>query len=237
MEVIILAGGMGTRLREVLPDLPKPMAPINGKPFLHYLLKWLSEYQIDKIILSVGFKAECIINYFGASFNDIPIEYTIEEKPLGTGGAILYALQRTNSDNILIVNGDTYFPIDIKKFYDAHIKNKSLLSIALKPMRNFDRYGSVECNGDTIIRFNEKKMQTSGLINGGIYLVNKQILDKREFPIVFSFETEILEKEAASSKIKGFVFDIAFMDIGTPEDYCRAESILMDKFVNFTLTD
>lgn len=232
MEVIILAGGMGTRLREILPNLPKPMAPVNGKPFLHFLLNWLSQYPIDKIILSIGFKAEMIINYFGTSFNDIPLEYTIEEKPLGTGGAILYALKKTTSNNILIVNGDTYFPIDIKKFYDVHVKNESLLSVALKPMYNFDRYGSVECKGDIIIRFNEKKLQTSGLINGGIYLLNNQILNIRKFPEVFSFEKEVLEKEAGTFKINGFVFDLTFIDIGIPEDYYKAGSIIQDKFVN-----
>lgn len=232
MEVIILAGGMGTRLREVLADLPKPMAQINGKPFLHYLFEWLSHYPIKKFILSVGYKSECIINYFGSSFNDIPIEYTIEEKPLGTGGAIIYAMQYTTRENIIIVNGDTYFPIDINRFYQKHFKNDYLLSIALKPMYNFDRYGSVECKGGTIFRFNEKKVCTEGLINGGIYLVNKQILEKRQFPEVFSFEKEVLEKEAGSSNLKGLVFDNTFIDIGIPEDYYKAESILLDKSVN-----
>ena len=103
MEVIILAGGMGTRLREVLTDQPKPMVNINGKPFLHYLFEWLSHYPIKKFILSVGYKAECIIEYFGSAFKDIPIEYTIEKKPLGTGGAIMYAMQNTTRNNIIIV--------------------------------------------------------------------------------------------------------------------------------------
>jgi D-glycero-alpha-D-manno-heptose 1-phosphate guanylyltransferase len=232
MEVIILAGGMGTRVREVLADLPKPMAQINGKPFLHYLFEWLTHYPVKKFILSVGYKAECIINYFESSYNDIPIEYSIEEKPLGTGGAIMYALQNTTRTNVIIVNGDTYFPIDINRFYDLHFKKNYLLSIALKPMCNFDRYGSVECNGDTIIRFNEKKMCTKGLINGGIYLVNKQFFEKRQFPEVFSFEREVLEKEAGSSNLKGLIFDNKFIDIGIPEDLYKAGSFFFDKLVN-----
>lgn len=232
MEVIILAGGKGKRLRKVVSDLPKPMALINGKPFLYYLLEWLSHYPVNKFIISVGYKAEYIINYFGSSFNDIPIEFAIEKKPLGTGGAIMYAIKNATTNNIIIVNGDTYFPIDISGFYSKHVKNKFMISVALKPMVNFDRYGSVECKGDAIVRFNEKKACAEGLINGGIYLVNKQFLEKRQFPEVFSFETEVLQKEAQSSELKGSVFDTTFIDIGIPEDYYRAESILVNKAVN-----
>jgi D-glycero-alpha-D-manno-heptose 1-phosphate guanylyltransferase len=228
MEVIILAGGMGKRLQKVVADLPKPMAQINGKPFLHYILVWLSHYYIKKIFLSVSYKAEAIIKYFGSSFVDIPIEYIIEEKPLGTGGAIIYAMNSTTDENVLILNGDTYFPIDIRKLYDIHLENRSLLSFALKPMFNFNRYGSVICNEDTIIRFEEKKWCRKGLINGGIYLLNKKLLTKHQFPEIFSFEKEVLEKEAKLSNLKGFVFDITFLDIGIPEDYFRAESVLVD---------
>jgi D-glycero-alpha-D-manno-heptose 1-phosphate guanylyltransferase len=232
MEVIILAGGMGTRLRTVLTDLPKPMALINGKPFLHYLLEWLSGYPVNKFIISVGYKAEFIINYFGSSFKDIPIEFAIEKKPLGTGGAIMFAIKNTTTSNVIIVNGDTYFPIDISGFYNKHIINNYLISVALKQMVNFDRYGSVECKGETIVGFNEKKNCDKGLINGGIYIVNKQFLEKRQFPEVFSFEKDVLENGVRSSELKGSVFDTSFIDIGIPEDYYRAESILLNKAVN-----
>jgi D-glycero-alpha-D-manno-heptose 1-phosphate guanylyltransferase len=225
VEVIILAGGKGTRLSEVVSDVVKPMAPVNGKPFLYYLFKWLKHYPVEKVILSTGYLSESIEDYFGRAFDGIPIEYVIEEKPLGTGGAILFALQKTKSDNILIINGDTFFPIDLNKLYSFHIGNNNLFSVALKQMQNFSRYGSVECERNTILKFNEKKLCSDGLINGGIYLINKQYIESKQMSGVFSLETEILEKEAGTSIIKGLVFDDLFIDIGTPEDYHRAQTL------------
>jgi len=227
MEAIILAGGMGTRLREVVADVPKPMAPVNGKPFLYYILQWIKQYPVEKVIISAGYKSEIIETYFGDSFLSIPLEYVIEEKPLGTGGAVRFALQKSSAGNILILNGDTYFPINLNKFYLMHIKKKHLFSVALTRMQNFDRYGSVECRRDTIVKFNEKKFCSEGLINGGIYLADRQYLESKQLPEVFSLEKELLEKEAGvSSLIKGVIFDEPFLDIGIPEDYNRAESIL-----------
>jgi D-glycero-alpha-D-manno-heptose 1-phosphate guanylyltransferase len=226
MEAIVLAGGMGTRLQEVVSDVPKPMAPINGKPFLYYLLTWLKEYPVNKIILSVGYMSDSIVAYFGNSFCNIPIEYMIEEKPLGTGGAVRYSLQKSTGSNTLVINGDTYFPININDFYSFHMANHSLFSIALKRMQNFNRYGSVECHENTILKFNEKKPCSEGLINGGIYLVNRQFFESKLINEVFSLEKEILEKEAGSSNLKGVVFDELFIDLGLPEDYSKAKSLL-----------
>ena len=226
MEAIILAGGMGTRLREVVTDVPKPMAPVNGKPFLHFILQWLKIYPVNKIILSVGYKSEKIVEFFGDSFKNTPIEYMIEEGPLGTGGAVKYALQKTSGDNILILNGDTYFPIDLNKFYSFHTSNNNLFSVALKRMKNFSRYGSVECQENTILKFNEKKFSQDGLINGGIYLAGRKFFESKKLPEVFSLEKDILEKEAGTSILKCIEFNDLFIDIGIPEDYRRAESVL-----------
>jgi D-glycero-alpha-D-manno-heptose 1-phosphate guanylyltransferase len=225
VEVVILAGGKGTRLSEIVSDVAKPMAPVNGKPFLYYLFKWLKQYPVEKVILSTGYLSESIEAYFGRVFKGIPIEYVVEDKPLGTGGAIMLAIKNTKSDNILIINGDTYFPIDINKFYSSHIANSHLFSIALKQMQNFSRYGSVECEKDTVLKFNEKKYCSEGLINGGIYLINKQYIESKHIPVPFSLETEILEKETRTYLIKGVVFDDLFIDIGIPEDYHRAQTL------------
>ncbi len=226
MEIIILAGGLGTRLHAVVSDVPKTMAPVNGKPFLHYLLSWLKHYPVDKIILSVGYKSESVLKYFGNSFLNIPVEYVVEEKLLGTGGAVKYALNRAEGDNILVLNGDTYFPVDLNRFFVFHSDNNYQFSIALKRMKNFTRYGSVDCRRDTIIRFNEKKFCADGLINGGIYLINRQFFGSLPLPEVFSLEKDLLEKEAGSSLLKGLIFDELFIDIGLPEDYNRAASVL-----------
>jgi len=226
MEAIILAGGMGTRLHKVVADVPKPMAPIHGKPFLFYLLRWLTQYQVEKLILSVGYLSGTIMDYFGNSFSNIPIEYVIEDKPLGTGGALKFAIKSATGSNVLIINGDTYFPIDIDLFYQFHVNNNYLFSIALKRMENFSRYGSVEYQDDTISKFNEKEFCSKGFINGGIYLINRQYFESKQMPEVFSLEKEMLEREAESSDIKGKVFDDLFIDIGIPEDYLRANTLL-----------
>jgi len=220
---------MGTRLREVVADVPKPMAPVNGKPFLYYLLQWLAKYPVEKIIISAGYKAEFIMKYFGDSFSNIPVEYVIEEKPLGTGGAVKYALQKTRGENILILNGDTYFPIDLNRFYSLHSESDFLFSVALKRMSNFSRYGSVECSDNTIIKFHEKKFCLQGLINGGIYLMNRSYFEHKQLPEVFSLEKDVLEKDAQASALQGLVFDNVFIDIGIPEDYYRAESVLTER--------
>jgi D-glycero-alpha-D-manno-heptose 1-phosphate guanylyltransferase len=229
VEVIILAGGKGTRLLGIISDVPKPMAPVNDKPFLFYLFQWLKEFPVEKVILSIGYKSESIIKYFGNSFSGISIEYVIEEKPLGTGGAVSYSLQKTTTADTLIINGDTYFTIDLNKFFSFHSENKHLYSVALKRMQNFSRYGSVELKHDTIVRFNEKKFCSDGLINGGIYVINRKYFESKQIEGTFSLETEILEKEALSSQIKGLVFDDLFIDIGIPDDYNLAQSLLKIK--------
>jgi D-glycero-alpha-D-manno-heptose 1-phosphate guanylyltransferase len=226
IEAIILAGGMGTRLQNVITDMPKPMAPVNGEPFLYYLFHWLRKYPIGKIIISVGYKSENIIEYFGYSFGCIPLDYAVEEEPLGTGGAILNSLKNAGGGNILILNGDTWFPINLNKFVDFHTENKSVFSLALKKMKNFSRYGSVELRGDTIIRFNEKKQRKEGLINGGIYLVSRSFFESRQYPQVFSLEKDVLFRESGTSVLKGIVFDDPFIDIGVPDDYRRAGSVI-----------
>ena len=166
------------------------------------------------------------MKYFGNSVYGIPVEYVIERKPLGTGGAVKYALHKTSGNDILVLNGDTYFPIDLMKFFSFHVKKKNLFSVALKRMRNFDRYGTVECRRNTIVKFNEKKFCSDGLINGGIYLINRNIIETWKQSGAFSLEKDIMEKESGTSLIKGMVFDDPFIDIGVPEDYYKAISIL-----------
>jgi D-glycero-alpha-D-manno-heptose 1-phosphate guanylyltransferase len=225
-EAIILAGGMGTRLRQIVSNVPKPMAPIGGKPFLHHILKWLSKYDLKKVIISAGYKSDFIVKYFGDSFEGISIVYALEEKPLGTGGAVKFALGKIAGVGSLILNGDTWFPIDLDKFWSVHKETGSSFSIALKRMKDFSRYGSVEWEGNTIIRFNEKKICKDGFINGGIYLADRQFIESKQLPEIFSLEKDLLEKEVGSGLIKCQVFDDTFIDIGIPEDYRKAQQIL-----------
>jgi D-glycero-alpha-D-manno-heptose 1-phosphate guanylyltransferase len=226
IETIILAGGKGTRLQEIVTDIPKPMAPVNGKPFLFYLLSWLHKYPVDKIIFSAGYKHKSIRDHFGDFFGDILLEYVIEDKPLGTGGAIIKAMKSTRMADILIINGDTWFPVDLDDFYSKHIRYKHIFSVALKRMQKFSRYGTVECDGNTITRFNEKKQCDEGLINGGIYLVNRSFFEEKKYPEVFSLEKDVLVKAAGTSVLRGVVYNDPFIDIGVPEDYLRASSVI-----------
>lgn len=224
MDAIILAGGLGTRLSSVVHDIPKCMAPVAGEPFLCYLLRYLSKYPISKVILSVGHLREHIFAWIDSHREQFPfpIEYAIEETPLGTGGAIRLAMNQVQDDEVVVINGDTFFDVDLNQLISEHRSSGASLSIALKPMRNFDRFGNVVL-GDKgrIAKFQEKKYCESGLINGGIYIVNRVhpfFADQAER---FSFEKEVLENPANLGLISGFCHDRYFMDMGIPEDYAR----------------
>jgi D-glycero-alpha-D-manno-heptose 1-phosphate guanylyltransferase len=229
LEVIILAGGLGTRLRPTIGEMPKPMAPVDGKPFLFYQLSWLEKCGVSKIILSVGYKWEQINDYFGPEFNNIPLKYVVEKEPLGTGGAIQYALQKTEGNQVLIVNGDTWFPVDVDRLVAEHEMETSQITIALKKMTNFSRYGTVELEGKTIVGFHEKKEMSVGLINGGVYLINRGFIENSTHAEKFSFETDILEKKVNTGVICGAVFGEPFIDIGVPEDYRIAGEVIKQK--------
>ena len=236
-EAIILAGGKGTRLREVVKDIPKPMAMVNGKPFLYHLLNFLAKQNIKHFILSVGYKYKVIEDYFGNEFKGIKITYAIEKKPLGTGGAIKLASGYAKNDKFWIVNGDTFVDIDLHSFY--HHCNINDISLALVEMQNFDRYGAVETDSDRIIAFHEKKYTRKGLINAGVYLISKYFINQYSpDKNAFSFETDILEKYVDKTKIGYFTTKSIFVDIGIPEDYYRSQklfSIKLNKNLLFSL--
>ncbi len=217
---IILAGGFGTRLKHVISDVPKPMAPINGRPFLDFVLDYLIEQGIREVIMAVGYRHEQIINHYQNQYHNLKIQYLIEDKPLGTGGAILNAFTHANLENAFIVNGDTYFPVDLNLFEYIHRSLGRPISIALKQMKNFDRYGTVEWNPfNQITGFSEKQHRREGYINGGIYLINKSVFAQFEPGQSFSIEKEIFENLSLEINISGIPFPNFFIDIGIPEDY------------------
>lgn len=226
LEVVVLAGGKGTRLQSVVNDVPKPMAPIKEKPFLEYLLKYIISQGAKKVILSVGYKSQTIIDHFKESFLDCPIEYVIEEKPLGTGGAIKKSLEKVNDDNAVVLNGDTFFKVNLKEFESFHNESNTKLSLSLKTMKRFDRYGSVVVENGMIKEFQEKQYCDSGLINGGVYLINKNLMNEIDKD-VFSFETEFLNPN--KHNIAAYIVDEYFIDIGIPEDYYKAQTDLINE--------
>jgi D-glycero-alpha-D-manno-heptose 1-phosphate guanylyltransferase len=222
-DAIILAGGLGTRLREAVPDLPKCMAPVAGKAFLSYVIDHLRMQGIERFIFSLGYKSEVVEEYLQKEYSTLNYTSVIEEEPLGTGGAIKLALEKFASGNIVIANGDTLFKINLNGMSKIHHGNNSECTLALKPMQNFDRYGVVETDNGKIISFQEKKYYQGGLINGGIYLLNKEKFIAHSLPEKFSFEKDYLEKFCAEGIFYGSVQDEYFIDIGIPEDYQRAQ--------------
>lgn len=226
-EAIILAGGKGTRLSTVIQDLPKPMAPINGLPFLTYLFDDLQRQGIQTIYLAVGYLREKIISYYGNWYKNVRLEYVIEETPLGTGGAIKKALSFVSSRYPVVINGDTFFSVDLPNFYAFHLSKASSLTLALKNKENADRYGTVKINNHGKVEaFVEKTTGSSGWINGGTYLIDMDHLKLSSLPESFSFETEVLEKEYQNGNVYGFASDGYFIDIGIPSDYEIAQSDL-----------
>jgi len=224
-QAIVLAGGFGTRLQTVVQDVPKPMALINGRPFLDYQLNYLKSFDIQEIIFSVGYKHEHISNYFGNSFKGLKIDYAIENEPLGTGGGILNAFQFVESGAALVVNGDTLFEVNLKHFFDNHQQKQATISLALREIEDVSRYGIVETDAnDRIIGFAEKGEKTGrGLINGGIYLIEKEFFVKNTFPKRFSMEKDAFEQYYTTQNFYGFPYKSYFLDIGIPEDYKKAQ--------------
>lgn len=225
MEAIILAGGFGTRLRTVVNGVPKPMAPIAGRPFLEVLLDDLSGNSVSRVVLAVGYKKEIIMSHFAHQYKSVAIDYSIEDTPLGTGGAIKKALALCHDDDVIIVNGDTFFDVDLKKMMATHKKSGVLITMAIREMTHFSRYGTIAVSDGYVTRMIEKKPCEKGYINGGIYCVNRHLLDEavRE---TFSFESDFLEKAVGSRKIRAFISDGYFIDIGVPADYAKAETEL-----------
>ena len=226
-EAIILAGGLGTRLRSAVPDLPKCMASVAGKPFLSYVIDYLRMQGVQRFIFSLGYKHEAIEEYLQQQYPTLDYESVIESEPLGTGGAIKAAMQKALTKNVVVANGDTLFKINLSELIEMHQHNNSECTLALKKMNDFDRYGVVEINEKgTVLSFKEKQYYESGLINGGVYLVNKEAFLKRSLPQKFSFEKDYLEKFVGEKSFYGSTQEEYFIDIGIPADFEKAQSDL-----------
>jgi len=238
MDAVILAGGLGTRLRSVVSDIPKCMAPVGSRPFLSILLDQLAQHKdIQRVVLSVGYLREVIFDYVRTNCHKYPfsIVFSVEETPLGTGGGLKLALKCCTSDKVLVLNGDTYFDIDIPSLEQACAN--ATIALSLKWMTDFDRYGAVNVNEDGAINeFCEKRHCQHGLINGGVYMLQRSLLDMNSLPDKFSFETNVLEPLAGTGKLRASVQDGYFIDIGIPDDYAVAqlrwgewETLLLDR--------
>lgn len=223
-EAIILAGGLGTRLQSVVDAVPKCMAPVNDIPFIAYLINSLQKKGVQRFIFALGYKHESITAFIDEKYPSLEKVYEIEDEPLGTGGAIAAACKKVKGNTVLIINGDTLFDINLKSFSHFHANKAADCSIALKPMINIERYGTVDINNrNTVIAFNEKRFCQNGLINGGMYLLNVRNFLQEQLPPVFSFEKQYLQNLFSVRPMFGIIMDDYFIDIGIPEDYERAQ--------------
>lgn len=224
-EAIILAGGLGTRLRSEVPDLPKCMAPVAGRSFLSYVIDHFIAQGIERFVFSLGYKYELIQTWLQEQYPALNYTCAIEEKPLGTGGGIKLACNLIKGDTTFILNGDTLFKINTEDICRDFDKNKSDCVLALKTMHSFDRYAVVETDPEGYINsFKEKQYYEKGLINGGVYLLNVPAFLQQPLPEVFSFEKDYLEKQAGTRNLRGVIQKGYFIDIGVPADYKRAQT-------------
>lgn len=223
MEAIILAGGLGTRLRSVIGEMPKPMAEIAGRPFLEYQLDYLASQGISRVVLAIGYQAEVIKAHFGQQYKSITLAYSVEEELLGTGGAIKQSLSLCTADSVFVLNGDSFLQIDLKQMANCHSDSSLPATVAVKFMDDCERYGTVELDEHKrIVLFKEKKPYKNKFINSGIYCINSNIFAQQDYPSKFSFEKLYLEPQALKSQLNSYQTDGYFIDIGIPEDYRQA---------------
>lgn len=223
LEAIILAGGFGTRLRQVVQDVPKPLAPVAGRPFLAYLLDSLSQAGVKRAVLATGYLSEQIEAAMGHAWRGMALTYSVEETPLGTGGAIRKALLETSGGPVLVLNGDTWLRFSAGEFATALQTSGQPLGMALARVPDVARYGTVAMEDDRITGFGEKNSSGPGFINAGVYCMADP--SHLSFPSEesFSFEKEILVPASVSGHLFGFIHTSDFIDIGVPEDYARAQ--------------
>lgn len=227
-EAVILAGGFGTRLQSVVSDVPKPMAPVAGRPFLCYLLESLLRQGYTRAVLATGYLHEKVEACFGSDYRGLALAYARETSPLGTGGAIVNALQHCQADSVTVLNGDTLLLADLAELRQLALQKATPLAVVLRAVDDAGRYGAVDTDADgRITSFHEKDpAHGPGLINGGIYQLHRSLLAGRTVGEPFSFEREVLQGRFHEEAFYGYRTDGYFIDIGVPDDYRRAQTEL-----------
>lgn len=243
-EAIVLAGGFGTRLAHVVQDVCKPMAPVAGRPFLRFILDDLADNEFTRVIIADGYKREQIEHYFGDSYRGMHLIYSSEDEPLGTGGAIRQAFEHVSSEWAFVLNGDTFCEVNYQQMEETILSINSniaseypgniVIGMAVKFLDSFDRYGSLEISEEGYINaFFEKSHTVSAFINAGVYLFNRTIFN--DAPNKFSLEKDIFENIADGKTLMTIPVEGTFIDIGIPEDYELAQTLLNDKVKTWKL--
>lgn len=222
-EIVVLAGGLGTRLRPVVAEVPKPLAPVAGRPFLHWLLEGFAQRGIARVVLAIGYRGGMIREAVGTRFAGMAIAYAEEEAPLGTGGALWAALAHCRGSRVFAANGDSWLGMDLAAFASAPAAADLVLAVRRVPDRA--RYGAVLLEGDRVVGMAEKGGSGPGLVNAGLYLVRTDLPARRPLPAPFSLETEVLARPEGLD-LRAVATEAPFLDIGTPEDYARAQRLI-----------
>jgi D-glycero-alpha-D-manno-heptose 1-phosphate guanylyltransferase len=225
-EAVVLAGGLGTRLRSAVGGLPKSLAPVGGRPFLDWLLQALAREGFGHVVLSLGYRAEAITQHLHAtgSVPGLDISHAVEQEPLGTGGAIRQSLAHVRGKQAFVLNGDTLVQADFAAMEAASEQHRARLVMALKAVDDVARYGAVRLSGDHIAAFVEKGGPGPGLINAGIYLARRDLFEGFSLPDRFSFEQDFVAPNLSELQPVACVTEGYFIDIGVPEDYVRAQT-------------
>ncbi|MDP3921267.1 MAG: sugar phosphate nucleotidyltransferase [Candidatus Omnitrophota bacterium] len=235
MEAIILAGGLGTRLGDKTKEIPKPMLPVGGRPFLDTLLDYWRAQGIDHFVLGVGHKHEVIESHIGNDYKGSYVSYSIEKELLGTGGGLLMAVKRLKTSHpFLVLNGDTFFEVSLKALAHFHEEKEAECSMSLFKISDADRYEGIQMDDSYRVEsvLGRDQMQTSPYANGGVYLMTFHLVDEFviDTPKKQSLETDLFPEMLSQGKdIYGFVSGGRFLDIGTPEDYARSADILNER--------
>ena len=229
MQAIVLAGGLGTRLRGVVPDLPKPMAPVAGRPFLAWVLDELVAARFERAVLAVGYRHEAIRDHFGADYRGLPLAYSVEDRPLGTGGAIRLAAEGLTGAPFFVLNGDTFLELDHRAMFAAHEAAQAQMSLAVCRVPDAGRYGALEVEGGHVRGFHEKGRAGPGAINAGVYLLSAAVVQRMPPDEAFSFEQQLLVPGIETLRPAAFEAHGLFIDIGIPEDYARAQQLFAER--------
>ena len=224
-EAIVLAGGFGTRLRGIVDDVPKPLAPVAGRPFLAWLLDRLAASGMRRCILATGYLSEAIERNIGTRWQGMQIAYSVEPEPLGTGGAIRLAATQVQGEGVHVLNGDTWLAYSPQALERATRELDAAIGMALADVEDVGRYGAVERDArGMVVGFREKGEQGRGAINAGCYFLTEAALASLPAQAAFSFERDVLQPAADVGRVAGFVDTSGFIDIGVPEDYARAQA-------------
>jgi D-glycero-alpha-D-manno-heptose 1-phosphate guanylyltransferase len=233
MRAILLAGGAGTRLREVVQDVPKPLAPVAGRPFLSYMLDLLEARGMTEIVISIGYLGHMIRDSYGARYGAMSIRYAVEEQPLGTGGGLRNALAQIDRFPVFALNADTLLDLDYRAMERGFARAERSLGLAVRSVDDTARYGRAVLRDDRVVAFEPAGRSGQGIINAGVYLFGRNLLDDCGLPERFSFEHDFLEPRAAQLQPFAFATSDYFIDIGVPSDYGRAQHELPKIFTGF----